>query len=443
MNDELPAGWASATVGDLGRYVNGRGFKTDEWREAGRPIIRIQNLTGSRAGYNYFQGEADECHVVRAGDLLVSWAATLGVFVWSGEEAVLNQHIFKVDSWIHKKFHRWLLEFVLNDLQQKAHGSGMVHITRGNFEATPVPVPPLAEQERIVAAVEEHFARRDFAEAALEVARAKLQALRRSVLAAAFSGRLTNPTHTTNTDPGQLPEGWRWTALHDLLEHTIGGAWGKPIDEDEVNVRVLRVTEFGEHTVLEPETGVVRAVSAKQLASRQLQLGDILLEKSGGGPNQPVGRVVAFRTHLAEPAVPTNFVQLLRPSRDAIDPAFLTWTLDWWHKNGTAEAHQRATTNIRNLQTKSYLAQPVAVPPRAEQGQVVATIEEHFSVLSAAETALDAVRAKVSAFRRSVLVEAFAGGLVPQDPGDEPATALLASIAAERPVRPTNRKGSA
>ena len=121
-----------------------------------------------------------------------------------------------------------------------------------------------------------------------------------------------------------------------------------------MNVRVLRVTEFGEHTVLEPETGVVRAVSAKQLASRQLQLGGILLEKSGGGPNQPVGRVVAFRTHLAEPAVPTNFVQLLRPSRDAVDPAFLTWTLDWWHKNGTAEAHQRATTNIRNLQTKSY-----------------------------------------------------------------------------------------
>ena len=326
---------------------------------------------------------------------------------------------------------------------KKAHGSGMVHITRGNFEATPVPVPPLAEQELIVAAVEEHFSRLDFAEIALEAARSKLRALRQSVLAAAFSGRLTNPTHTTNTDPDQLPGGWRWTALHDLLEHTIGGAWGKPIDEDDVNVRVLRVTEFGEHTVLEPETGVVRAVSAKQLASRRLQLGDILLEKSGGGPNQPVGRVVAFRTHLAEPAVPTNFVQLLRPSRDAIDPAFLTWTLDWWHKNGIAEAHQRATNKHPKPPDEGIPRTTGGSPPgRAEQEQVVATIEEHFSVLNAAETALDALRAKVSACRRSVLVEAFAGRLVPQDPGDEPAMqpCSRASRPSTRRARPAGRE---
>lgn len=232
----------------------------------------------------------------------------------------------------------------------------------------------------------------------------------------------------------ELPPGWASAPLRDLLGHTIGGIWGKPIDEDEVNVRVLRVTEFGKHTVLEPETGVVRAVSAKQLASRQLQLGDILLEKSGGGPNQPVGRVVAFRTHLAEPAVPTNFVQLLRPSREVIDPALLAWTLDWWHKNGTAEAHQRATTNIRNLQTKAYLAHPVALPPLAEQKRIVTAIEEHFSRLEFAEAALEAARAKLQALRQSVLAAAFSGRLTNPshttntDPGQLPDGWTLAQL---------------
>ncbi len=86
-----PPGWAWARLGDLGNYWNGRGFKKSEWRESGRQIIRIQDLTSSRERPNYFQGKVDERHIVRHGDLLVSWAATLGVYVWRGEEAVLNQ----------------------------------------------------------------------------------------------------------------------------------------------------------------------------------------------------------------------------------------------------------------------------------------------------------------------------------------------------------------
>ena len=439
--------WERCRLGDIAEVTNGAAFKSTKFNTSGDglPLIRIRDV-GQPEASTHYSGKYESHYLVQRGDLLIGMDGDFRIARWDGVPSLLNQRVCRLrlrSSGLYSdRFLEHVLQPYLDEIHKATSAVTVKHLSSRTVSDLPIPLPPFIEQERIVAAIEEDFSRLDFAEIALEAARSKLRALRRSVLAAAFSGRLTSPTHTTNTDLGQIPEGWRWTALHDLLEHTIGGAWGKPIGEDEVNVRVLRVTEFGEHTVLEPETGVVRAVSAKQLASRKLQRGDILLEKSGGGPNQPVGRVVAFRTHLAEPAVPTNFVQLLRPSRDAIDPAFLTWTLDWWHKNGTAEAHQRATTNIRNLQTKAYLAQPVAVPPRAEQEQVVATIEEHFSVLNAAETALDTVRAKVSACRRSVLVEAFAGRLVPQDPGDESAIALLARIAAEHPVRPTSRKRS-
>jgi len=102
---ELPPGWTESKLGEIGEYLNGRGFKKAEWRESGRPIIRIQNLTGTNRLFNYFDGDAHESYIARPGDLLVSWAASLGAFVWRGPEAVVNQHIFKVRSHVDRQFH--------------------------------------------------------------------------------------------------------------------------------------------------------------------------------------------------------------------------------------------------------------------------------------------------------------------------------------------------
>ncbi len=170
----LPPGWAWTALGQIGDYLNGRGFKKSEWREAGRPIIRIQNLTGTSSSFNYFDGDSEERYTVRAGDLLVSWAATLGVFVWKGPEAVVNQHIFKVRSKIDRGFHRYLLLATLDALRRQSHGSGMVHITKGRFDKTPVALPPLNEQREIVAAIEEQFSRLDAADASLRHANTRL-----------------------------------------------------------------------------------------------------------------------------------------------------------------------------------------------------------------------------------------------------------------------------
>ena len=121
---DLPRGWAQATLGEIGEYLNGRGFRKHEWAESGRPIIRIQNLTGTSSRFNYYDGDAEESYIARRGDLLISWAATLGAYVWDGPEAVVNQHIFKVNSFIDSRFHRYLVASVLDDLQRHAHGSG-------------------------------------------------------------------------------------------------------------------------------------------------------------------------------------------------------------------------------------------------------------------------------------------------------------------------------
>ena len=101
---QLPAGWLGITLGDAAEYINGRGFKSTEWESVGRPILRIQNLTGSGTALNRYSGPVENKHIVKSGDLLISWAATLGAYIYKGEEAALNQHIFKVVPWIGKEF---------------------------------------------------------------------------------------------------------------------------------------------------------------------------------------------------------------------------------------------------------------------------------------------------------------------------------------------------
>ena len=84
-------------LGDIATYINGYAFKPEQWDTNGKPIIRIQNLNNNLAEFNYYNGDINEKYIVNKGDILISWSASIGVYEWQNEEALLNQHIFKVD----------------------------------------------------------------------------------------------------------------------------------------------------------------------------------------------------------------------------------------------------------------------------------------------------------------------------------------------------------
>jgi restriction endonuclease S subunit len=205
-----------------------------------------------------------------------------------------------------------------------------------------------------------------------------------------------------------LPSSWAHAPASRLLSHNIGGVWGDPPGNNDRDVLVVRVADFRDDGTISLATTPRRSITARQVESRQLRGGDILLEKSGGGPTKPVGRVLRV-TAAPGPLVPTNFVQLIRPDETVVAPAFLFWWLWWSHLNGTAAGFQRATTNIRNLRTSDYLERPVPLPPLAEQRRIVAAIEEQFSRLDAAEAGLRRVSRKLATMR-SAVVEQLLGG---------------------------------
>ncbi len=155
--ENIPQGWEVLKVGEVAEYINGRAFKPEEWEPQGLPIIRIQNLNDENAAYNYSTANFEDKYLVRKGDLLFAWAASLGTYIWHNGDAWLNQHIFKVvpQPFILKEFLYYSFIVMIGDFYAESHGSGMVHITKGKFENRPILIPPLAEQRRIVDKVNE------------------------------------------------------------------------------------------------------------------------------------------------------------------------------------------------------------------------------------------------------------------------------------------------
>ncbi|OSI16733.1 restriction endonuclease [Neisseria dentiae] len=198
----LPQGWEKSTLGEIATYINGRAFKPTEWSKAGTPIIRIQNLNNPNAEYNYYVGNIEKKYHIENGDLLFAWSASLGAYIWKGENAFLNQHIFKVlpKENVDKTFVYYLLNNITNELYTKAHGSGMVHVTKGKFEATLVNIPPLETQQTIVDKIESLFAEIDAGIACLKTAGQQLKQYRQALLKNAFNGELTKQWRLEHAD---------------------------------------------------------------------------------------------------------------------------------------------------------------------------------------------------------------------------------------------------
>ena len=139
-------------LGDMASYVNGYAFKPEQRGKVGLPIIRIQDLTGNVYDLGFYDGDYPKKVEINDGDVLISWSASLGVYEWNRGKALLNQHIFKVvfdKLTVDKKFFMYAVKYKLEEMESKAHGATMKHITKKDFDNTVISFPTIVEQERI------------------------------------------------------------------------------------------------------------------------------------------------------------------------------------------------------------------------------------------------------------------------------------------------------
>ncbi|EDK89097.1 restriction endonuclease subunit S [Fusobacterium polymorphum] len=138
---------------EVATFLNGYAFKPSDWSKEGLPIIRIQNLTGTNRDFNYYNGNYNKKYLIENGDILISWSASLGIFLWENMTGILNQHIFKVifdkNIEIDKIYFLHCMKFLIKKIEKNIHGSTMKHITRPEFEKIKFPIYEIDIQRKI------------------------------------------------------------------------------------------------------------------------------------------------------------------------------------------------------------------------------------------------------------------------------------------------------
>ena len=158
LNYHLPSGWTSAHLSDLTQVLNGRAYKKSELLPEGTPVLRVGNLFTSNQWY-YSDLDLDEDKYCEEGDLIYAWSASFGPFIWRGPKVIYHYHIWKLSLFSETDLRKQFLYNVLlqktQDIKNAGHGISMVHLTKKKMEQLIVPLPPLAEQHRIVAKINE------------------------------------------------------------------------------------------------------------------------------------------------------------------------------------------------------------------------------------------------------------------------------------------------
>lgn len=139
-------------LGDIATYINGYAFKPEDRGTEGLPIIRIQDLTGNSYDVSFYNGEYPKKVEINNGDVLISWSASLGVYIWNRGKALLNQHIFKVafdKIEVNEQYFVFAVEYNLKEMEAKMHGATMKHIIKRDFDNIKIPFPSAEKQKEI------------------------------------------------------------------------------------------------------------------------------------------------------------------------------------------------------------------------------------------------------------------------------------------------------
>jgi len=426
-NLEIPNGWEVIKLGVIAKYINGKAFKPTEWSKKGLPILRIQNLNREKSEFNYCNFIVDDKYYVNKGDLLFAWSGTpdtsFGAHIWSGGRAVLNQHIFRIvidENKITKQYYLYALNHKVKEFVSKAHGTaGLAHITKNKFEESSIALPPLPEQHRIVAKIEELFSSLDKGIENLKTAQQQLKVYRQAVLKWAFEGKLTNK----NVSEGALPEGWHYCSLKDLKQFSIYGPRFSSKDYAENGVAVLRTTDISERGKVDWENSPKLNLSDVDYEKYKLKKNDLLITRTGS-----IGRLSIFND--SKRAIPGAFLIHYR-----LIEGLNIWYIFYFLKSEKAQKHfkeysfgvGRPNLNVPNIELLQ-----IPIPSLEEQHAIVAEIESRLSVCDKIEESIEQSLGESESLRQSILKKAFEGKLVPQDANDEPASKLLERIKAER-----------
>lgn len=203
----IPAGWALARLADVINVLNGRAYKKHEMLSEGTPILRVGNLFTSNEWY-FSDLELEPEKYIDDGDLIYAWSASFGPFIWQGGKVIYHYHIWKMDFFskadVDKYYFRHYLQAISAAIKESGNGIAMIHMTKERMEKLVLPIPPIEEQHRIVAKVDELMALCDQLEQQTDASLGAHQTLVETLLSAL----------TSAADHAQFASAWQRIAGH-------------------------------------------------------------------------------------------------------------------------------------------------------------------------------------------------------------------------------------
>lgn len=437
---DLPAGWEWTTLDELAavepRAITdgpfGSNLKSSHYVDSGPRVIRLQNI-----GFGKFIDEkahiteqhfaAMRDHEVRSGDLVV---ASLGQDLPRAclVPPTVGPAIVKADC-IRVRLHESLdARFVSYALQRPAlrhtvakqiHGVGRPRLGMQGIKALSIPIAPRAEQERIVAAIEEHLSLLDAAEAAAMSAERRIRAQETAVI-----------THgSSTTDP---PRHWKVVTVADAGAVALG-LQRSPKRHSGPNMRpYLRVANVFEDRIDGSDVMSMDMTDA-EWERFKLREGDVLLNE--GQSPELLGRPAIYRGDPPDVAFTNSLIRF--QASEAVDPEWALLVFRSHMHNRRFMRESQITTNIAHLAAGRFKTVEFPLPPLDEQRARAAETRAQLAVSARLRSQVGVARKRAASLRRSILAAAFSGQLVPQDSSDEPASVMLAGIRVERAAAQT------
>jgi len=394
----FPATWKTHKLGELAHYINGKAFKPEDWKTSGLPIIRIQNLTDSSRPFNYCDKVVEPRYSVNNGDLLISWSATLGSFIWSRGPAVLNQHIFKAipnAELVERDFLHFLMLDTLEEMASHAHGIAMKHITKVKFEAIEVAIPHLPKQRQIVSRIKECMERIEEIERLKNASRIQQQYLSASLIESELHPNLT------------VIEGWTTRTVGELVSTIRNGRSIAQDTDGKADGAVLTLT-----AVRGIDLGIAfqKPISLPIEIANQfgIEAGDVFVSRAN--TIELVGLSAVAMDAPTDRLIYPDLLIKLKVNPSLILPRYLAYSLRSASSRKQIKARALGSSQTMVKISGERLREVrIPVPSLTEQAKIVNRLDAAHDLMR--QLARESLPGEVEALRIAVLRKAFAGEL--------------------------------